>query len=786
MAYSDNESDLSEAPTTTITPFSIAARSTASSSKPAQRTRNIAERRPVVPKAPPKPPKKRPAIPILRASNDHSPLTEIPIYVTGTPDEERETSAEKESTPEVSTLETPGPGSSVSQASGVKRTRPTTSSIHEFISRRGGQYACNRCGKMYSVSGDTGAIGRHLKKLHSIDPSPSGVAEKRIRDGTDVAAAILRGAEVNIKADEKRKDEIMGRHLDKNTLEYLYLQWTISRNIPFDQVRDRGFRTFLEYVNPIANQMLPDSDSTVKTHAEGLFAEGKQRLRHLLGTAISDIHITCDMWSSPNHLGLLAVVGHFTGEDSKLHTVTLALKELQGEHSGINQGAIVLDVLDDYGIRNKLGYMVMDNVGSNDYLIAFVADALHQDGVYYNAVQRRLRCNGHIINLAVQAFLFGKTVDDYEYPENLALSPSDAQLNQWRRLGPLGKLHNIVMWIMGSPQRMQSFKKRSEGPMPRRDNSTRWNSWFNMLDWVLKKLKHVIISVTNEEPDLAKDILTAEEWKILANIRDFLQAFHDATKATEGRRATLERVLPTMDFLANHFERAVEEYAQHDFMRESLHAGFTKLLKYWNKTERSPAYIAAIVLDPTKKWSYFKRWNPDWQPDMEAIMKMFWETTYRSGTGLATYASTTNSNSARETTNQFFLWENQLDEEQTTAVGDELDLYISYGLIPRKDGRTALDWWLEPEQRARFPLLSKMAIDIYSIPAMSSEPERVFSQAKRTISDHKASLKAETIELLECMKSWFRLGIFTQEDLNAIINTMEEGASLDGLDGLDE
>lgn len=78
-----------------------------------------------------------------------------------------------------------------------------------------------------------------------------------------------------------------------------------------------------------------------------------------------------------------------------------------------------------------------------------------------------------------------------------------------------------------------------------------------------------------------------------------------------------------------------------------------------------------------------------------------------------------------------------------------------------------------------------MAIDIYSIPAMSSEPERVFSQAKRTISDHKASLKAETIELLECMKSWFRLGIFTQEDLNAIINTMEEGASLDGLDGLE-
>lgn len=48
-----------------------------------------------------------------------------------------------------------------------------------------------------------------------------------------------------------------------------------------------------------------------------------------------------------------------------------------------------------------------------------------------------------------------------------------------------------------------------------------------------------------------------------------------------------------------------------------------------------------------------------------------------------------------------------------------------------------------------------MAIDIYSIPAISAEPERVFSEAKRTISDQRASLKAETIELLECLKSWF-------------------------------
>ena len=73
-------------------------------------------------------------------------------------------------------------------------------------------------------------------------------------------------------------------------------------------------------------------------------------------------------------------------------------------------------------------------------------------------------------------------------------------------------------------------------------------------------------------------------------------------------------------------------------------------------------------------------------------------------------------------------------------------------------------------------LLSRMAIDIYSIPAISAEPERVFSGAKSTISDSRSRLQGQTIEILECLKSWFRLGVFTKEDLHAIVGTMEDGA----------
>ena len=58
MAPSDDESGLSEAPTTATNPFTIAAKSTASSKPPAKGTRNLEIRRGVVPPKPRKPPKK--------------------------------------------------------------------------------------------------------------------------------------------------------------------------------------------------------------------------------------------------------------------------------------------------------------------------------------------------------------------------------------------------------------------------------------------------------------------------------------------------------------------------------------------------------------------------------------------------------------------------------------------------------------------------------------------------------------------------------------------------------
>jgi len=52
---------------------------------------------------------------------------------------------------------------------------------------------------------------------------------------------------------------------------------------------------------------------------------------------------------------------------------------------------------------------------------------------------------------------------------------------------------------------------------------------------------------------------------------------------------------------------------------------------------------------------------------------------------------------------------------------------------------------------------------------MLSKLERIFSSIKHIINNERASLKANTMKALECVKHWMQAGIYTDEDLNVVM-----------------
>ena len=83
----------------------------------------------------------------------------------------------------------------------------------------------------------------------------------------------------------------------------------------------------------------------------------------------------------------------------------LALKQVAG-HGSDDQFVILLLVLEDYGIVQKLRAIIADNAPANNVLCRLVEAHWAELGLIWKAAEWRIRCIGHIINLVVQAFLF--------------------------------------------------------------------------------------------------------------------------------------------------------------------------------------------------------------------------------------------------------------------------------------------------------------------------------------------------------------------------------------------
>jgi hypothetical protein len=164
-----------------------------------------------------------------------------------------------------------------------------------------------------------------------------------------------------------------------------------------------------------------------------------------------------------------------------------------------------------------------------------------------------------------------------------------------------------------------------------------------------------------------------------------------------------------------------------------------------------------VILHPNRRKAYLDRnWRVEWRKPALKNAKKLWQT-YRKNASAPVISVEPPRTSAGKESEDLSVFERigrKLDNNKAVST-DEFDDYVNREPTPI-DG-SSLQWWCL--QKKRWPRLSLMAIDILSIPAMSAEPERIFSGGRRTISWDRAQLEAETVEKLECLKHWERSSI---------------------------
>lgn len=597
-----------------------------------------------------------------------------------------------------------------------------------------------------------------------------------------------------------------GRRLAFNDLQFKdeFVDWVIRLDLTFRQATNQYTRNIFASCLEDINKILPKSPSTlsawIKEKWEG---DGERRawLKEKLHVAKSKIHLSTDAWTSDEGTNYVAVVAHFLDECHKLQTALLDLRPLKGPHSGENIAKTLSMVMEWYNISTTTGFIMMDNASNNDKCIEELAKK-------YPAITKksRLRCVGHVLNLIVKALLFGEGVSKME--KGLCGASDEERFEIWRKQSFIGRLHNFCVWINRSDQRrellrryiLQAYNGDSIENLYTRvlvDGGVRWNSAYAMIERALK-LRHAIdlfflhYTHNGDGYDISQDTITPQDWIDLEQFFNILKPFKDLTKRMEGRankaglegsHGSLYEILESLDVLFKKLQEA-GKFADDNpevvsaYYSCAIDTARTKLEEYFGLTDATPAYRCAVALHPANKFTYFEiEWSHEkkWIAEAKRVVQNVFAD-YEQAAAEAEVAeltqeedieASTDSDTALDLLQQARKRRQRLAATSASTMRgkkrakltSELDEFMARTNTADLDVDDPLEWWVR--HVSDYPILSKMAFDLFSCPAMSSECERVFSQTNKVITDERNRLDSGTVAAIECQKHLLQSGMLS-------------------------
>ncbi|KAJ6436407.1 putative AC transposase [Purpureocillium lavendulum] len=637
---------------------------------------------------------------------------------------------------------------------------------------------CKRCRNPSWSTHISGNARYHLEKSHHIVVQESSTSQDKRQLAIENAFA-----RTTVKrAQDVRKNELNTLRSAINVDAFREAQMLLSarRHLPLSFATWPEYQALLAAVNPAVQELLTESASTVASDLDRAYEAHQESVRRQLGRARSLVHIAMDVWSSPQRKAYIAVHAQWVDEGYSPRKALLGLPNLRRSHAGAAMAPYLMRIIRRYSLAHRIGYFTGDNDTKNDTCLRQLAVDLSQEyGISFDPVSSRTRCAGHIINLSLQAFLFATSEEalqaamEQAQDEASDVTVADALHDQvhsstrqtthgkrkkrndtagWRSIGPLGKLHNIAVFIRNSTVRNDAWDDIA-GKALGIDNITRWNSWYKLLDAAISQEGPLSILLNQFHNELEADIITHDDWQVLKMTHEFLQPFHQATLEQQMEWASIDQVLENMDILFMQFEDAKVKYADNARMVNSVHMGWWVLAKYYAESDKNPVYATALLLHPEKRRRYLDRhWPEEWRQTAINGARRLWAK-YKDRP-LASESASRLRNERGEAT-PYERIKQSMSVLDKTDDEDELEKFVESA--PRHTTtKTPLEWWCRDEQRMEYPRLHQMALDIFSVPAMSDDPERVFSCARRTISWDRARLSADTIEELQCLGNWVK------------------------------
>ncbi|KAM7506694.1 hypothetical protein LguiA_017147 [Lonicera macranthoides] len=598
------------------------------------------------------------------------------------------------------------------------------------------------------VKNGTSSITYHLKKVCKDSP---------IYVKTDKTQSVL------------TKDTMgggMGTHtFNQKKLELMVFMFVIKDEQPFRVVEGSGY---------IA--MMKEAESRFKIPSRKKVAEGVWDLfvleKSKIFEAIRDqrVSITTDTWTSIQNINYMVVTSHFMDSDWKLHKRIINFTKITS-HKGEDIGRILEVCLNNWGI-DKIFSITVDNASANDGAVDYMKRRLKEmNTLLVSGKYLHLRCACHILNLIVKSGL-----------KELASSVEG--------------IRNCVKYIHSLGARLDKFRdfailfkmdKMSNVPM---DVGTRWNSTYKMLD-VAYKYRKVFSRMSEEnvqfrdyfeelEKDANKNLVkrvgppVESDWEKALAFVHFLKKFYDSTlKLSATKTVTSSLIWEEMVSLQLETETKMGDFSNPTLQRVATSMKM-KFDKYWGDWENvNPLIFLGQVLNPCYKLQMLKinlKELGGYQSKIEMMVReikvclfdLYNE--YKGGSPIDCRREIVLQNedamleSCGGDLNRLKMLKalvQERREQQLHEISNEVDKYFAAPFENPLSGEfDLLKWW--KGNTINFPILSKIAKDIFAIPTSTVASENAFSLGRRVVDPFRASLTPKMVEALVCTSDWLR------------------------------
>ena len=495
-----------------------------------------------------------------------------------------------------------------------------------------------------------------------------------------------------------------GEHVvDGKYLQECIAKWVACTHQPFTAVMEKSFGEMIRSAHPDAERNTPRSGTTIRAHLNSLFTKNLKIIQRKLTKSRSKINLCFDLWTAAaNGDSYLAVSGSWISTSFEFQQVAIALKHVPEEHTGVNLAKVLADVARDFKIEDRMGCFVLDGATNNDTATDFVSASTEHR--IFRGSERRLRCIAHIINITLKTLLLegkvpGTIIDEGDYNQSDNEDSDEEQGSASKDI--IEGLQRIIKAIKASTRLSRLFRSLDvpQCPTPpltlKAGNSTRWSSYSLMIERSVSQKARIDKLVRLHMPSYIRHLPSENGWVDLSNLLAISKPFAAVTKDIQGRKETIEKVIPIFDELLVELNEYSARYNSTSFLYQRIVSCQRKLRRYLNIIEReTPLYSLAVILDPRQKLKYFEK-------------------------------TRTAEELERVTAQLFDIWSRHIGAEKnvTDNMRRELKRFLRSDIA--SETMEPLSWW--NENRERFPLLSKLAIDVLSIPATTAEVERIFS-----------------------------------------------------------